>query len=225
MKKKVLISVSAIVIIFISLFVVNLISNGKEEQEALNRSLSTKNVNSEATEEETLEQKKKKEYEEDVKKLVASQFEYFDSIVNGDFFYQSRISQSSDNLSDGWLTEQIKKELYERALEIHQLLPEELNENDPNSQKLMQVLITINTATSSKESQRNIYNIHKTLYELNVQLNDYELEKYNSNGKENFNPVTDWVSLFGEKEDQSVKTEAELKAELAEDSDGSDENE
>lgn len=225
MKKKVFISVSAFVIIFISLFVVNLISNGKKEQEAINRSLSSKNVNSEATQEETLEQKKKKEYEEAVKKLVASQFDYFDSIVNSDFFYQSRNSTYSDDFSDEWLTEQIKEELYEHALAIHQLLPEELNENDPNSQKLMQVLITINQATSSKGSQRNIYNIHKTLYELHGQLNDYEIEKVNSNGKEKFNPETDWVSVFGEIEDQSVKTEAELKLELADDSEGSDENE
>ncbi|WP_226670888.1 hypothetical protein [Metabacillus litoralis] len=223
MKKKILISVSAIVIIFVSLTVVNFLSNEKVDQEAINRSLSSKTVNSNQVDEK--EQRLKKEFEEDMKQLVASQFDYFDSIINGDFFYQSRNNQSVDNFSDAWLTENVKEELHEHALEIHQLLPEELDENDPNSQKLLQVLIGINLATSAKESQKNIYSIYKTLYELNVQLNDYELNEFDSNGRERFNPEDDWMTVFGEQEDQSVKTEAELKEKLSDDPEVLGENE
>jgi len=147
--------------------------------------------------------------EEDAKELVANQFEYFQQIVNGSYFKNARKNGPQDNYSDSWVTESVKEELHQRAVEIDELLPEQVNSNDSLSQDLLQVLIRINQASSPVESQKNIYHVYKTLLELHVILNDYTLEE----GM--FDPKEDWDQVFTQKEeDEEVKSEAELQAEL-----------
>lgn len=145
--------------------------------------------------------------EKEAKKLVADQFDYFQAIVNGAYFKNARKNGPQDNYSDSWVTNSVKEELHQRALEIDELLPEQAN--DSISQDLLQVLIQINQASSPVESQKNIYRVYKTLLELHVILNDYELEE----GM--FDPKEDWDQVFTKsEEEEEVKSEAELQAEL-----------
>ena len=147
------------------------------------------------------------EFETKAKALVENQFEYFDSIVNSDFFIESRQKGPDAKLSDSWMTEAVKEDIHQKAIEIHKLLPKEMDGSNPVAQDLLQVLIRINQATSLLESQKNIYHIHKILYDLNVTLNGYEL------GNTGFDPKNDWISVFGEEEEAAkVLTEEELEA-------------
>lgn len=145
--------------------------------------------------------------EEEAKELVASQFEYFQAIVNGSYFKNARKNGPQDNYSDSWVSETIKEELHQRAVEIDELLPEQAS--DSISQDLLQVLIQINQASSPFESQKNIYRVYKTLLELHIILNDYTLEE----GM--FDPKEDWDQVFNQtEEEEEIKSEAELQAEL-----------
>lgn len=147
------------------------------------------------------------EFEKNARTLVENQFEYFDSIVNSDFFIESRKKGPDAELSDNWMTDTVKEEIHQKALEIDKLLPVEAAGRDPLSQDLLQVLIRINQATSQLESQKNIYHIHKILYDWNVTLNGYELKE------SGFDPENDWISVFGEAEEAAkVLTEEELEA-------------
>lgn len=147
------------------------------------------------------------EFEKKARTLVENQFEYFDSIVNSDFFIESRKKGPDAELSDNWMTDTVKEEIHQKALEIDKLLPVEADGRDPLSQDLLQVLIRINQATSQLESQKNIYHIHKILYDWNVTLNGYELKE------SGFDPENDWISVFGEAEEAAkVLTEEELEA-------------
>jgi hypothetical protein len=155
------------------------------------------------------EKQNNEEFESEAKKLIKNQFEYFHSIVNGGYFVDSRKNGPKDNYSDAWVSESVKQELQERAVEIDELLPENAGSGDSLTQDLLQVLIRINQAYSQTDSQKNIYHVYKNLYELHVSLNGYELEEGS------FDPETDWNQVFTEEEEeQEVKTEAELKAEL-----------
>lgn len=145
--------------------------------------------------------------EEEAKELVASQFEYFQAIVNGSYFKNARKNGPQDNYSDSWVSESVKEELHQRAVEIDELLPEQAS--DSISQDLLQVLIQINQASSPFESQKNIYRVYKTLLELHIILNDYTLEE----GM--FDPKEDWDQVFNQtEEEEEIKSEAELQAEL-----------
>lgn len=145
--------------------------------------------------------------EEEAKELVASQFEYFQAIVNGSYFKNARKNGPQDNYSDSWVSESVKEELHQRAVEIDELLPEQAS--DSISQDLLQVLIQINQASSPFESQKNIYRVYKTILELHIILNDYTLEE----GM--FDPKEDWDQVFNQtEEEEEIKSEAELKAEL-----------
>ncbi|KKI92923.1 hypothetical protein WQ54_07030 [Bacillus sp. SA1-12] len=152
----------------------------------------------------------KEERETDLKELVENQFEYFDSHVNGNYFRNARRNGPDGNYSDGWVTAKVADELQQRAAEIDKFLPEEISSTDSTSQDLLNVLIRINQAASLTESQKNVYHIYRTLYNLHVSLNGYELEE----GK--FDPEEDWGQVFDEDIDQTVKTEAELRMETAE---------
>jgi len=144
---------------------------------------------------------------EEAKELVASQFEYFQAIVNGSYFKNARKNGPQDNYSDSWVSESVKEELHQRAVEIDELLPEQAS--DSISQDLLQVLIQINQASSPFESQKNIYRVYKTLLELHIILNDYTLEE----GM--FDPKEDWDQVFNQtEEEEEIKSEAELQAEL-----------
>lgn len=145
--------------------------------------------------------------EEEAKELVASQFEYFQAIVNGSYFKNARKNGPQDNYSDSWVSESVKEELHQRAVEIDELLPEQAS--DSISHDLLQVLIQINQASSPFESQKNIYRVYKTLLELHIILNDYTLEE----GM--FDPKEDWDQVFNQtEEEEEIKSEAELQAEL-----------
>ncbi len=145
--------------------------------------------------------------EEEAKELVASQFEYFQEIVNGSYFVNARKNGPQDNYSDSWVSESVKEELHQRAVEIDELLPEQAS--DSISQDLLQVLIQINQASSPFESQKNIYRVYKTLLELHIILNDYTLEE----GM--FDPKEDWDQVFNQtEEEEEIKSEAELQADL-----------
>lgn len=145
--------------------------------------------------------------EEEAKELVASQFEYFQAIVNGSYFKNARKNGPQDNYSDSWVSENVKEELHQRAVEIDELLPEQAS--DSISHDLLQVLIQINQASSPFESQKNIYRVYKTLLELHIILNDYTLEE----GM--FDPKEDWNQVFNQtEEEEEIKSEAELQAEL-----------
>ncbi|MGM7723727.1 hypothetical protein [Metabacillus sp. Hm71] len=149
------------------------------------------------------------EREEELKELVKNQFEYFDSLVNGNYFRNARRNGPDGNYSDGWVSAKVVDELHQRAVEIDEFLPEEISSTDSTSQDLLNVLIRINQAASKTESQKNVYHIYKTLYNLHVSVNEYELEE----GK--FDPEEDWSQVFDADIDQTVKTEAELKLENA----------
>lgn len=192
-----------IFILIVVLFVY--IALPSKEQEEPNENEITENV-VEAVAEPELNQNEEieeKEYNLKLKALVKNQFEYFDSIVNGSYFRNSRKNGPDGKYPDDWVSNKVKNELSQRAKEIDELLPE--NINDPTSQDLINVLVRINQTSSLLDTQKNVYQIHRTLYNLNVDLNGYELEE----GK--FDPENDWTQVFGEEIDQSVKTEEEIK--------------
>ncbi len=206
MRNKILLGSFAIIIIGVSLYLLN--PSKSNEDIMANQAEGSTDVEVEAMAE--VEEKKSGNeavLKEDAKELVANQFEYFQSIVNGAYFENARLNGPQDHYSDSWVTEKIKEELHQKAVEIDELLPE--NPNDSISQDLLQVLIRINQASSPVESQKNIYHVYKILLELHVILNDYTLEE----GM--FDPEKEWDQVFNEEEkDEEIKSEAELQAEL-----------
>jgi hypothetical protein len=200
------IKLGLILVIFIGIVVlfVNFALPSKEQEDSNENEITEKEV--EAVAEPVLnqnEEKEQTEYNLKLKELVKNQFEYFDTIVNGSYFRNFRGNGPDGNYPDGWVSNKVKNELSQRALEIDELLPE--NINDPISQDLINVLVRINQTSSLLDTQKNVYQIHRTLYNLHVDLNGYELEE----GK--FDPENDWNQVFGEEIDQSVKTEEEIK--------------
>jgi len=207
--KKLVISLFSIILVFVLIFFLNSFSSNGKNNEARKNEVSNASVeaSSKAVEEDEA-------FTREAKQLIAEQFEYFHSLINSDFFYQSRMNKAEGSLSEDWVTNQVKEELHTKAVEIDNLLPEELDSSNSLSQDLLQVLIRMNQASSSVDSQRNIYHIYKILYEHHVDLNQYEFEEVASNGRENFNPEVDWEEIFPETEEQTVKTEAELQEEI-----------
>ncbi|PMC40145.1 hypothetical protein CJ195_00030 [Bacillus sp. UMB0899] len=207
MRNKIILGSIAIIIIGVSLYLLN---PSKDNGELAARDSTAAEVETMAEvdgETEATEPVGEALNQEDAKKLVADQFDYFQAIVNGAYFKNARKNGPQDNYSDSWVTNSVKEELHQKAIEIDELLPEQAN--DSISQDLLEVLIQINQASSPVESQKNIYRVYKTLLELHVILNDYTLEE----GM--FDPKEDWNQVFNEtEEEEEVKTEAELQVEL-----------
>ncbi|UGB31498.1 hypothetical protein [Metabacillus sp. B2-18] len=207
MKKKRLYILIGIFIIGISIFLLNYIESNRNDR--VSGSFSSSSVE-EKKSTDTDETEKNSEFDQKARELVENQFSYFQSIVNGHFFVQSRQNGPKDQYSEDWVTESVKNELQERVSEIDELLPEQLDSSNAVAQDLLQVLIRINQAYSQSESQKNIYHVYRILYELNGELNDYKLEE----GM--FDPENDWSQVFSEVEEEQkeVKSEAELQVEI-----------
>ncbi|MFD2216096.1 hypothetical protein [Metabacillus endolithicus] len=207
MKKKRLYILIGIFIIGISIFLLNYIESNRNDR--VSSSFSSSSVE-EKKSTDTDETEKNSEFDQQARELVENQFSYFQSIVNGHFFVQSRQNGPKDQYSEDWVTESVKNELQERVSEIDELLPEQLDSSNAVAQDLLQVLIRINQAYSQSESQKNIYHVYRILYELNGELNDYKLEE----GM--FDPENDWSQVFSEVEEEQkeVKSEAELQVEI-----------
>ncbi|MDQ0229573.1 hypothetical protein [Metabacillus malikii] len=187
-------------VLIVILIMTNLSNNNEQAEQTEQKQ------KNEATTVSTSSVKEESEYEEQLKALVKNQFEYFDKFINGDYFINSRKNgpKADGTYPDDWMTKQVQDEFQQRATEIDEILPEELDSSDSTAQSLIQVLIRINQASSMFETQKNVYHIHKTLYDLHVKLNDYTLEE----GK--FDPEKDWELVFGDETELSVKSEAEL---------------
>jgi len=207
LNKKRLYILIGIFIIGISIFLLNYIESNRNDR--VNGSFSSSSVKDEKSTD-TEETEENSEFDQKAGELVEKQFSYFQSIVNGQFFVQSRQNGPQDQYPEDWVTESVKNELQERVSEIDELLPEQLDSSNSVAQDLLQVLIRINQAYSQSESQKNIYHVYRILYELNSELNDYELEE----GM--FDPENDWSQVFSEveEEQQEVKSEAELQVEI-----------
>lgn len=207
MKKKRLYILIGIFIIGISIFLLNYIESNRNDR--VSSSFSSSSVE-EKKSTDTDETEKNSEFDQQARELVENQFSYFQSIVNGHFFVQSRQNGPKDQYSEDWVTESVKNELQERVSEIDELLPEQLDSSNAVAQDLLQVLIRINQAYSQSESQKNIYHVYRILYVLNGELNDYKLEE----GM--FDPENDWSQVFSEVEEEQkeVKSEAELQVEI-----------
>jgi len=207
LKKKRLYILIGIFIIGISIFLLNYIESNRNDR--VSSSFSSSSVE-EKKSTDTDETEKNSEFDQQARELVENQFSYFQSIVNGHFFVQSRQNGPKDQYSEDWVTESVKNELQERVSEIDELLPEQLDSSNAVAQDLLQVLIRINQAYSQSESQKNIYHVYRILYVLNGELNDYKLEE----GM--FDPENDWSQVFSEVEEEQkeVKSEAELQVEI-----------
>ncbi|PGT81467.1 hypothetical protein [Bacillus sp. AFS040349] len=207
MKKKRLYILIGIFIIGISIFLLNYIESNRNNR--VSGSFSSRTVE-EKVSTNTEETGENSEFDQKARELVENQFSYFQSIVNGQFFVQSRQNGPKDQYSEDWVTESVKNELQQRVSEIDELLPEQLDSSNAVAQDLLQVLIRINQAYSQSESQKNIYHVYRILYELNGELNDYKLEE----GM--FDPENDWSQVFSEVEEEQkeVKSEAELQVEI-----------
>ncbi|MCM3444120.1 hypothetical protein AB3Z07_03285 [Metabacillus halosaccharovorans] len=204
MRNKIILGSIAIIIIGVSLYLLN---PSKDNEELTTEGSTEAEVETMAEVDGEAKAAAEALNEEEAKELVASQFEYFQAIVNGSYFKNARKNGPQDNYSDSWVSETIKEELHQRAVEIDELLPEQAS--DSISQDLLQVLIQINQASSPFESQKNIYRVYKTLLELHIILNDYTLEE----GM--FDPKEDWDQVFNQtEEEEEIKSEAELQAEL-----------
>ncbi|MBU7594914.1 hypothetical protein [Metabacillus halosaccharovorans] len=204
MRNKIILGSIAIIIIGVSLYLLN---PSKDNEELTTEGSTEAEVETMAEVDEEAKAAAEALNEEEAKELVASQFEYFQAIVNGSYFKNARKNGPQDNYSDSWVSESVKEELHQRAVEIDELLPEQAS--DSISQDLLQVLIQINQASSPFESQKNIYRVYKTLLELHIILNDYKLEE----GM--FDPKEDWDQVFNQnEEEEEIKSEAELQAEL-----------
>ncbi|WP_078435449.1 hypothetical protein [Metabacillus halosaccharovorans] len=204
MRNKIILGSIAIIIIGVSLYLLN---PSKDNGELTTEGSTEAEVETMAEVDEEAKAAAEALNEEEAKELVASQFEYFQAIVNGSYFKNARKNGPQDNYSDSWVSESVKEELHQRAVEIDELLPEQAS--DSISQDLLQVLIQINQASSPFESQKNIYRVYKTLLELHIILNDYTLEE----GM--FDPKEDWDQVFNQtEEEEEIKSEAELQAEL-----------
>ncbi|WP_394185703.1 hypothetical protein [Metabacillus halosaccharovorans] len=204
MRNKIILGSIAIIIIGVSLYLLN---PSKDNEELTTEGSTEAEVETMAEVDGEAKAAAEALNEEEAKELVASQFEYFQAIVNGSYFKNARKNGPQDNYSDSWVSESVKEELHQRAVEIDELLPEQAS--DSISQDLLQVLIQINQASSPFESQKNIYRVYKTLLELHIILNDYTLEE----GM--FDPKEDWDQVFNQtEEEEEIKSEAELQAEL-----------
>ncbi|MCV9887329.1 hypothetical protein [Metabacillus halosaccharovorans] len=204
MRNKIILGSIAIIIIGVSLYLLN---PSKDNGELTTEGSTEAEVETMAEVDEEAKAAAEALNEEEAKELVASQFEYFQAIVNGSYFKNARKNGPQDNYSDSWVSENVKEELHQRAVEIDELLPEQAS--DSISHDLLQVLIQINQASSPFESQKNIYRVYKTLLELHIILNDYTLEE----GM--FDPKEDWNQVFNQtEEEEEIKSEAELQAEL-----------
>ena len=204
MRNKIILGSIAIIIIGVSLYLLN---PSKDNGELTTEGSTEAEVETMAEVDEEAKAAAEALNEEEAKELVASQFEYFQAIVNGSYFKNARKNGPQDNYSDSWVSESVKEELHQRAVEIDELLPEQAS--DSISHDLLQVLIQINQASSPFESQKNIYRVYKTLLELHIILNDYTLEE----GM--FDPKEDWDQVFNQtEEEEEIKSEAELQAEL-----------
>jgi len=204
LRNKIILGSIAIIIIGVSLYLLN---PSKDNGELTTEGSTEAEVETMAEVDEEAKAAAEALNEEEAKELVASQFEYFQAIVNGSYFKNARKNGPQDNYSDSWVSESVKEELHQRAVEIDELLPEQAS--DSISHDLLQVLIQINQASSPFESQKNIYRVYKTLLELHIILNDYTLEE----GM--FDPKEDWDQVFNQtEEEEEIKSEAELQAEL-----------
>ncbi|WP_026562657.1 hypothetical protein [Bacillus sp. J37] len=204
MRNKIILGSIAIIIIGVSLYLLN---PSKDNEELTTEGSTEAEVEAMAEVDGEAKAAAEALNKEEAKELVASQFEYFQAIVNGSYFKNARKNGPQDNYSDSWVSESVKEELHQRAVEIDELLPEQAS--DSISQDLLQVLIQINQASSPFESQKNIYRVYKTLLELHIILNDYTLEE----GM--FDPKEDWDQVFNQtEEEEEIKSEAELQAEL-----------
>jgi len=204
LRNKIILGSIAIIIIGVSLYLLN---PSKDNEELTTEGSTEAEVEAMAEVDGEAKAAAEALNKEEAKELVASQFEYFQAIVNGSYFKNARKNGPQDNYSDSWVSESVKEELHQRAVEIDELLPEQAS--DSISQDLLQVLIQINQASSPFESQKNIYRVYKTLLELHIILNDYTLEE----GM--FDPKEDWDQVFNQtEEEEEIKSEAELQAEL-----------
>ncbi|RID83343.1 hypothetical protein D1953_16470 [Peribacillus asahii] len=137
----------------------------------------------------------------EIKEMVKDNFEYFDKIVNNNYFYESRNADPNDPMldlgkEDAWLTEEVKLEVEKRANEIEALLP---TKNANLDRDLYMALGEIRTGFDY-ENGGDIYLTYRILYGLHTGMNGYEHVDRDENGRKRFDPEGNWTATFTDEE-------------------------
>lgn len=137
----------------------------------------------------------------EIKEMVKDNFEYFDKIVNNDYFYESRNADPNDPMfnlgkEDAWLTEEIKLEVEKRADEIEALLP---TKNANLDRDLYMALGEMRTGFDY-ENGGDIYLTYRILYGLHTGMNGYKHVDRDENGRKRFDPEGNWTATFTDEE-------------------------
>lgn len=137
----------------------------------------------------------------EIKAMVKDNFEYFDKIVNNDYFYKSRNADPNDPMfdlgkEDAWLTEEIKSEVEKRADEIEDLLP---TKNANLDRDLYMALGEMRTGFEYV-NDGNIYLTYRVLYGLHTGMNGYKHVDRDENGRKRFDPEGNWTATFTDEE-------------------------
>ncbi|WP_144551283.1 hypothetical protein [Peribacillus simplex] len=137
----------------------------------------------------------------EIKEVVKDNFEYFDKILNNDYFYKERNADPNDPMfdegkEDVWLTEEIKSEVEKRADEIEALMPTKSSDLD---QDLGNVVGEMRTGFEY-ENDGDIYTPHRILYGLHAGMNGYRYVERDENGRKRLDPEGNWTVSFTDEE-------------------------
>ncbi|KRF64398.1 hypothetical protein ASG99_21480 [Bacillus sp. Soil768D1] len=137
----------------------------------------------------------------EIKEVVKDNFEYFDKILNNDYFYKERNADPNDPMfdegkEDAWLTEEIKSEVKKRADEIEALMP---TKSSNLNQDLGNVVGEMRTGFEY-ENGGDIYTPHRILYGLHAGMNGYRYVERDENGRKRLDPEGNWTVTFTDEE-------------------------
>ncbi|MEB2630555.1 hypothetical protein SOP94_19040 [Peribacillus frigoritolerans] len=137
----------------------------------------------------------------ELKKVVKENFEYFDKLLNSDYFYKSRNADENDPIfdegkEDVWITEEIKSEVKKRADEIEALIPTKSSTLDRD---LGNVVGEMRTGFEY-ENGGDIYMPHRILYGLHAGMNGYRYVERDENGRKRLDPEGNWTETFTDEE-------------------------
>lgn len=134
-----------------------------------------------------------------LKELIEKQFDYFDAIVNSEYFYALRNAQPDDSIfeqpPDEWLTADVRKDFDQMANEMEVMLPPSMDVNDNLTQDILRIIHNIRDGFGYNDSG-NIYEVYNVLHGLHVGFNGYKhVER--ENGRKRLDPEGDWTRTFG----------------------------
>ncbi|MFD4819514.1 hypothetical protein [Peribacillus butanolivorans] len=137
----------------------------------------------------------------EIKEVVKDNFEYFDKILNNDYFYKERNADPNDPMfdegkEDVWLTEEIKSEVEKRADEIEALMPTKSSDLDQDLGNVVGEM----RAGFEYENGGDIYIPHRILYGLHAGMNGYRYVERDENGRKRLDPEGNWTVSFTDEE-------------------------